>query len=901
MIAMPRELAELRVEMNGGEVVRTLNRNGKYAYTVLADESKPSLARVANSERANVSTPDPLLPSNSGRNGQDGNLTAESVGAGVGADGPSGVQPGGLENDSLDQLDKLSGEAPAGPVDSRLVPLSKRNVQNSPLPAAGTETQEAAPSETRTDTVSKSPAVDGVPPAGTGAAVQADGVKAGDFVKLSSGDDQRVRQVESVGDDGWVYTKSGEAFKPGQFEAADKPVAKPAPDSGRSEVGQAYADAQEAVDQFRAGNRGWFSVKRGASTHSGVMLDSAPQEKRDQFNALVKDRDEKLQALQPTQPITGEGAGVAKDTAEAKIRATFNAESRTVGKWHPITIEHNGVTQSFLANQVRVVSDGKRDGTIHLINVRKGRMLRGDPLEDLAYSYKLDGKNNLVEEGLPKKATDEQKAMLAGVAKPKDTRLTPVSKRTESTNAQTPEAIEASPPAQTSQAEVIEPNFEAAKALIKQQKAATGNKSKENLVRIKLRQLAAKTPITGEGAGVAKPADTRLVPVSKRKEQNQPPALANTAQPAIESVAEVGPVGRNNVPLSEGGKPYKTKLGADTARKTQPMMRVQRVAGGYALIEKTPAQIAAQEKAAKRLSQPRTSPKGEPIPAHAMIAAAGGLHPDTRADMGMQGNVNIGNRKLFAGVGRGLTIEQATEKLIEEGYLQEGAGHDQARDLIKRSLTNPQYTPEGTERMAEKELQEREKAFNDEQEALALAQEADDTEYEATVAAFEAAMLNEPQAEAQGDMSMEDALLAAGYTEQEIDNERSETEAIGTDAAAAGALAQNGQGAAEATPGRGAQDGQGRDGAAREDQGSGEGLTLTAPSRREVIAQQAALDAEAKRKEEGGDKPIPRKQLTGDIPDLFNPQGSVFDVPTEAAEAPADAAYPNRYKALSTP
>jgi len=71
-------------------------------------------------------------------------------------------------------------------------------------------------------------------------------------------------------------------------------------------------------------------------------------------------------------------------------------------------------------------------------------------------------------------------------------------------------------------------------------------------------------------------------------------------------------------------------------------------------------------------------------------------------------------------------------------------------------------------------------------------------------------------------------------------------------------------------------------------QGSQEGLTLTAPTRQDVIAQQDALDAEAKRKEEGGDKPLPRKEFTGDVPDMFNPQGSVFDVPTEpAAQATA--------------
>ena len=50
---------------------------------------------------------------------------------------------------------------------------------------------------------------------------------------------------------------------------------------------------------------------------------------------------------------------------------------------------------------------------------------------------------------------------------------------------------------------------------------------------------------------------------------------------------------------------------------------------GYALADKTPAQLAAEAKAAKRLATPRTSARGEPIPAHAFVAAAGGLFQST--------------------------------------------------------------------------------------------------------------------------------------------------------------------------------------------------------------------------------------------------------------------------------
>jgi hypothetical protein len=220
-------------------------------------------------------------------------------------------------------------------------------------------------------------------------------------------------------------------------------------------------------------------------------------------------------------------------------------------------------------------------------------------------------------------------------------------------------------------------------------------------------------------------------------------------------------LGRDNTPLTEGGKAFKTRKAADDARKLNPMMRVVRAEGGYALTEKTPAQLAAQEKATKRLRNPQTSARGEPIPAHAMIAAAGGLAPDTRADMGMQGNVQIGNRKLFAGEGKGLTIERATERLVEEGYLSAGASHDDARDLIKRSLTKPQYNAEGYERLAELDSMERFDAAQIEDDAVAEIEALSDNQFDALLDA-------EIPWDAASNTDTEAAMRALGFSEQEI-------------------------------------------------------------------------------------------------------------------------------------
>ena len=197
------------------------------------------------------------------------------------------------------------------------------------------------------------------------------------------------------------------------------------------------------------------------------------------------------------------------------------------------------------------------------------------------------------------------------------------------------------------------------------------------------------------------------------------------------------------------------------------MLRTVRVGGNYALTEKSEALIEAQDVAGRRLGLPRTNPPGEAISAHAFIASEGGLSPFERADMGIEGNVTIGNRKLFAGTGKGWSIEQATERLLEEGYLQEH-DHQKARDLILRSLTNPQYTPEGTEFMAEKEAAQRETDYYAEQEAVALLEEAHDNDLADAADAFEAAALALPESVTQSEMAFGDAMRAAGFTEEEI-------------------------------------------------------------------------------------------------------------------------------------
>lgn len=239
----------------------------------------------------------------------------------------------------------------------------------------------------------------------------------------------------------------------------------------------------------------------------------------------------------------------------------------------------------------------------------------------------------------------------------------------------------------------------------------------------------------------------RLASQPKTETQPQPaPALAPAITPADvaltnEGKTPAGPqrLGVDNVPMADGGKPFKTKLAASKAKKLQPMMRVVSVPGGFALADKTPAQLAAEAKAAKRIRGMSTG-NNAPMAVHEFIAAQGGLSRSVQSDLGIEGNVKIGNRWLYAGPGKGMTIEQAAEKLKEAGYIDDEL-HNTAYDIIRRSVNEPQYTPEGWERIAESEQEAR---FED---YLAAEQEA-----------------------AQGDdFDPFDSLAVYGYTEDDSD------------------------------------------------------------------------------------------------------------------------------------
>lgn len=99
-------------------------------------------------------------------------------------------------------------------------------------------------------------------------------------------------------------------------------------------------------------------------------------------------------------------------SAEEKIRAAFNAlPDRTIGKVHPISVEHRGVIRHFLAyaNNVPSAANQRRglQTPIHLAVVKAGRMIASEQIGPIVNTFTLDGRNVLKETGMPRYASAE--------------------------------------------------------------------------------------------------------------------------------------------------------------------------------------------------------------------------------------------------------------------------------------------------------------------------------------------------------------------------------------------------------------------------------------------------------------------------------------------------------------
>lgn len=171
----------------------------------------------------------------------------------------------------------------------------------------------------------------------------------------------------------------------------------------------AAAEAKAAADRDRA-NFTLTGSTRAADANPGqgdmfgaVQRPAEPANPiADAADALAKAAEALKAAVQP-QPSTVER------NVEQAIRDAANAvRGRVVGSWYPITVQYGGRTQQFLSNIKRVVSDGRTIPSISLVQIRPGRLLRGDPAEPLFYGYRLTGKNELVDEGVPRRPSERE-------------------------------------------------------------------------------------------------------------------------------------------------------------------------------------------------------------------------------------------------------------------------------------------------------------------------------------------------------------------------------------------------------------------------------------------------------------------------------------------------------------
>lgn len=181
-------------------------------------------------------------------------------------------------------------------------------------------------------------------------------------------------------------------------------------------------DSAIGADMTEADFMRWLSDDI-ANTYTQEEIKRAEQDQADRADAKAKasaiaDAEERAQSnsrqgngnkqAAPQGGRVEEGARSTEGiTPEQKIRSAFDSGTSSIGVAKPITVEHNGIKRQFMARQ-DALARGKNIASLHLVAIHQGRMVSGDEKSWIAQGYKLNGKNILSEEGLPKKITDEE-------------------------------------------------------------------------------------------------------------------------------------------------------------------------------------------------------------------------------------------------------------------------------------------------------------------------------------------------------------------------------------------------------------------------------------------------------------------------------------------------------------
>jgi ADP-Ribosyltransferase in polyvalent proteins len=231
----------------------------------------------------------------------------------------------------------------------------------------------------------------------------------------------------------------------------------------------------------------------------------------------------------------------------------------------------------------------------------------------------------------------------------------------------------------------------------------------------------------------------------------------------------------------------------------------------------------------------------------------------------------------------GYKLDILHTRAIEDGYLSQDSSVDDLYNLITRQSSGASiyalYTDDGATNAMQAEIDRRAQFEED-----AAFEELSQVTYTTVeLDALEDIPWDTPSGSSKKETTRQ-AMEAMGFSEQEIKDEIAREQRITQEAS----QSSNSASQDEAS--------QPREGATTPTR---EAEALTAPTRAEVLAQQAQRDAEAKRREQGGDVPLPTRKVTADTPDMFNTQGSVFDVPQQS-QSPTTTTNPTNESNIRT-
>jgi hypothetical protein len=188
-----------------------------------------------------------------------------------------------------------------------------------------------------------------------------------------------------------------------------------------------------------------------------------------------------------------------------------------------------------------------------------------------------------------------------------------------------------------------------------------------------------------------------------------PQAQADAAPVTPETAARYG---RNGTPISEGGVPFKTKLGALQQQKNQPGTRVVKHEGGFVLRDLSDAERTAQAENGKKRQSAARAASREKNPLMLWLSDHGLFHvkdhpQSLKSEFSPDKNPFIagGNGPVFRS--NGSQIDTLLPRAIQDGFLPQGADERQFEDLVRRAMRGERVAPLYGEGQAEAEAERR--------------------------------------------------------------------------------------------------------------------------------------------------------------------------------------------------